>query len=61
MVKELDLKRTQLLWETTKLSETEAKLYQSQQEQAKLRKDQTKLRIRNQETEEKLQQGTVRM
>ncbi len=54
---ELELKRTQLLWETNKLSEAEAKLHQSQQEQAKLRKEQTKLRMRNQETEEKFEQG----
>lgn len=53
---ELELKRTQLLWETNKLSEAEAKLHQSQQEQAKLRKEQTKLRMRNQETEEKFEQ-----
>ena len=58
VIKELDLKRTQLLWETNKLSETETKLYQSQQELAKLRKDQSKLRMRNQETLEKLEQGT---
>lgn len=52
------MKRTQLLWETNKLSETEAKLHQSQQEHAKLRKDQTKLRMRHQEMVDKLEQGT---
>lgn len=54
---ELDLKRTQLLWETTKLSEAEAKLHHSQQEHAKLRKDQTKLHMRNQDTLDQLEQG----
>ena len=57
-MKELDLKRTQLLWETNKLSEAEAKLHQSQQDQAKLRKEQTKLRIKNQEVLDQLEQGT---
>lgn len=58
VMKELDLKRTQLLWETNKLSEAEAKLHQSQQDQAKLRKEQTKLRIKNQEVLDQLEQGT---
>ena len=59
VMSELDLKRTQWLWETNKLSEAEAKLHRSQQEQAKLRKEQTKLRMRHQETEEKLEQGMI--
>lgn len=57
VTKELDLKRTQLLWEANKLSETETKLHHSEQEQAKLRKEQTKLRMRLQEAMEKLEQG----
>ena len=59
VLKELDLKRTQLLWESNKLSETEAKLYHSEQEQAKHKKEMTKLRIKMQETLEKLDQGML--
>ncbi len=57
-MKELDLKRTQLLWETNKLSEAEAKLHQSQQKQAKLSKEKTILCMRNQEILDQLEQGT---
>lgn len=56
-MKELDLKRSQLLWETNKLSEAETKLYHSQREQAKLRKDHNKLQLRIQEVMENLEQG----
>ena len=51
------MKRMQLLWETNKLSEMEAKLHQSEQERAKLKKEATKLKLRLQETTEKLDQG----
>ena len=51
------MKRTQLLWETNKLSEAEAKLHHSEQEQAKLKKEVTKLKLRLQETMEKMDQG----
>jgi len=57
MVREVDMKRTQLLWETNKLSEAEAKLHHSEQEQAKLKKEVTKLKLRLQETMEKMDQG----
>lgn len=57
MMKEVDMKRTQLLWETNKLSEAEAKLHHSEQEQAKLKKEVTKLKLRLQETMEKMDQG----
>lgn len=57
LLKELDMKRTQLLWETNKLSETEAKLYHSEQEQARHKKEVTKLRIKMQESLEKIDQG----
>ena len=57
VTKELDLKRTQLLWESNKLSEAEAKLHQSQQEQAKFKKEQTKLRMKIHEVIEELEQG----
>ena len=51
------MKQMQLLWETNKLSEMEAKLHQSEQERAKLKKETTKLKLRLQETTEKLDQG----
>ncbi len=53
-LRELDMKRTQLLWETNKLSDTEARLHHSEQERAKVKKEITKLRLRLQETTEKL-------
>ena len=46
-----------LLWENNKLSEMEAKLHQSEQERAKLKKEATKLKLRLQETTEKLDAG----
>ena len=55
--REVDMVRTQLLWETNKLSEAESRLHISEQEQAKVKKELTKLRLRAQETSEKLQQG----
>ena len=57
MINELELKRTQLLWETNKLSDAEAKLYRSQQEEAQLRKEQSKLCMRLQERRENLEHG----
>ena len=57
VLRELDMKRTQLLWETQKLSEVEGRLHHSQQEQARVRRELTKLRMRLQETTEKLAQG----
>ena len=51
------MKRMQLLWENNKLSEMEAKLHQSEQERAKLKKEATKLKLRLQETTEKLDAG----
>lgn len=60
MIKELDLKRTQMIWETNKLCEAEAKLHQSEREQAKLRKQQSKLHVRNQENLEELEKGILR-
>ncbi len=57
VVKELDLKRTQFLWETNKLREAETKLHHSQREQAKLRLDHNKLQLRLQEAKDQLQQG----
>ncbi len=58
MTTELDLKRSQLLWESNKLSEAESRLHQAQQEQAKLRKDRSKLHLKAQEVMEELDQGT---
>ena len=57
VINELELKRTQLLWETNKLSDAEAKLYRSQQEEAQLRKEQSKLCMRFQEKRESLEHG----
>ena len=57
VLRELDMKRTQLLWETQKLSDVEGRLHHGQQEQAKARRELTKLRLRLQETLEKLAQG----
>ncbi len=54
---DLDVKRTQLVWESNKLSEAESKLYHSEQQHARKREDLTKLRIRLQESSEKLNQG----
>ena len=51
------MKRMQLLWETNKVSERDAKLHHSDQERAKLKKEITKLKLRLQETTEKLDQG----
>ena len=58
-IKELDLKRTQLLWETNKLREAETKLHHSQKEQAKLRMEKNKVQIRLQEAMHKLEQGLL--
>ena len=60
VVSELELKRTQMIWEMNKLCEAEAKLHQSEREQAKLRQQQAKLQIRNQETLEELEKGTIK-
>ena len=57
MIKELDLKRTQLLWESNKLSEAEAKIHHTEQEMARLKKEFTKLKMRLQESTEKLNEG----
>ena len=57
ILRELDMKRTQLLWETNKLSDTEARLHHSEQERAMIRKEVTKLRMRLQETMEKVIEG----
>lgn len=57
VISELELKRTQMIWETNKLCEAEVKLHQSEREQAKLRQQQAKLQIRNQETLEELEKG----
>ena len=58
VIGELDLKRTQLLWETNKLSESEAKLHQSQQELAKLRKERSKHILKKQDALlDQLEQG----
>ena len=51
--KELELKNTQLLWETAKLSETEAKLHKCEQEKAKYVNESTKTRMKLQEVKEK--------
>lgn len=48
------MKRTQLLWETNKLSDTEARLHHSEQDRAKVKQETTKLRLRLQETAEQL-------
>ena len=57
MLKDLDVKRTQLVWESNKLSEAESKLYHSEQQNARKKEELTKLRIRLQESMEKLSQG----
>ena len=59
VLKELDMKRTQLVWESNKLSEAESKLYHSEQLNARKKEELTRLRIRLQETMEKLNQGNV--
>ena len=51
--KELELKNTQLLWETAKLSEAEAKLHKCEQEKAKYVNESTKTRMKLQEVKEK--------
>ena len=57
LLKELDLKRTQMAWESNKLSEAESKLYHSEQQNARKKEELTKLRIRLQEATDKLNQG----
>ena len=57
LTRELELKRTQLLWETTKLTETETKLYKIEQEKAKMANSLCKLRIQLQESKEKENEG----
>lgn len=57
LLAEMDIKRTQLVWESNKLSEAESKLYHCEQQHARKREDLTKLRIRLQESSEKLNQG----
>ena len=57
VLKELDLKRTQLLWESNKLSEAEVKIHRTEQEIALLKKEFTKLKMKQQENLEKLAEG----
>ncbi len=59
VIKELDLKRTQLLWESNKLSEAEAKIHHTEQEMARLKKEFTKFKMRLQESKEKLNEGEL--
>lgn len=59
MIKELDMKRTQLLWESNKLSEAEAKIHHTEHEMARLKKEFTKLKMRLQESTEKLNEGRL--
>jgi len=56
VLKELDVMRGQLVWESNKLSEAESKLYQSEKQNARRKEELTKLRIRLQESTEKLNQ-----
>ena len=57
LTRELELKGTQLLWETTKLTETEAKLYKIEQEKSKMANSLCKLRLQLQESKEKENEG----
>ena len=59
VIKELDMKRTQLLWESNKLSEAEAKIHHTEQEMARIKKEFTKLKMRLQESTEKLNEGKL--
>ena len=61
VLKELELKRMQLLWETNKLSEANVKLYHSEKEQAKMKKEYNKLQLRTQEAMDQLEQGGPQM
>ena len=61
VINELDLKRTQLLWESNKLSEAEAKIHHTEQELAKVKKEYTTLRMKLQESTEKLTEGKSRV
>ncbi|XP_064399645.1 protein Spindly-like [Halichondria panicea] len=56
VLKELDVKRTQLVWESNKLTEAESKLYHSEQQNARRKEELTKIRIRLQESTEKMNQ-----
>ena len=51
------MKRTQLLWESNKLSEAETKIHYTEQEMARLKKEFTKLKMRLQESTEKFNEG----
>ena len=51
------MKRTQLLWESNKLSEAEAKIHHTEQEMARLKKEFTKVRMKLQESSERLAEG----
>ena len=53
------MKRTQLLWESNKLSEAEAKIHHTEHEMARLKKEFTKLKMRLQESTEKLNEGRL--
>lgn len=57
VLKELDVKRTQLVWESNKLTEAESKLYHSEQQNARRKEELTKIRIRLQESTEKMNQS----
>ena len=57
VTKELELKRKQLIWEGNKLSEAETKLHHSEQEQARLMSEATKLRLKLQEAVGKEREG----
>lgn len=52
-MRELELKRTQLLWEANKLSEAESRLHLCEQERAQLRRELSKVRMRLQEERER--------
>ena len=56
--KELDLKETQLLWESNKLMEAEANLHRAEQERAKMVTSVCRLNLKLTEAKEKENEGT---
>ena len=59
MTKELEVKGLQLVWETQKLRETEAKLHHKEQEMARGKKESSMLKMKLHELQEKMDKGRV--
>ena len=58
VTKDLEMKGLQLVWETQKLRETEARLHHKEQEMARGKKELLVLKLKLHEQQEKLEKGS---